>query len=742
MINNQLAFGAACEGLVLLENNDVLPLKPCRVALFGAGAVKTVKGGTGSGEVNNLHSVSICEGLSNYGYTICSESWINSYNEEYDRILKEHIRHFKATDIVNIMAHVFKIPVGPAVTLEDIEEAGAEACIYVISRQAGEGSDRRREDICISEQELAGLRLCAENYGKIILVLNVAGFFDLSFTDDMPQIGAIISMCGLGEEGGNALAAILCGEVNPSGRLADTWPLEYESIPEHRGEQSDYTDGIYVGYRFYDSFGVKPRFPFGYGLSYSEFSEHIAAVEASEGTINVDVAVSNMDGMTGKRAILLYAMCPQTDMPKELKRLVAFGKTGMIKRGETEIIRLSFDMDYLASYYEDEGVWKIAGGDYVLTLDRPEAVVRVPEDVIISKHISIVPKKPAFTEIKPKTIAAIDTSNFLSVKLTYKPEIADYTMPIDKAKPMNCVIGKGYLDNGAKNNIPGAAGRIEIEGQTLWMADGPAGIRVAADSVRYASGHEAMLTPHMEVFGYIPKVLRPIFFGKEKRGKIVHRNATAWPVEMAMARTFNTELVKKCATEVAAQMKEWGISYWLAPGLNIQRDFICGRNFEYFSEDPVVSGLMAAAVVKGAQSLLGTYATIKHFCCNNQEDYRNTMSANVCERALREIYLRGFQIAVRESNPKAVMTSYNKVNGTYVTESAALINTVLRNEWQFEGQVMTDWYSTSKGHANPGLAALAGTDIIMPGSGRDKRILKRTQNKYCKCHNKYPYDQQ
>ena len=725
MRESEPEFRAACEGTVLLKNDGILPMSPGRVSLYGAGAVMTIAGGWGSGEVNNLHSVNIREGLLNYGFEIDTDAWLDRYRRIYDEELKKHIKSFKLSDIANIMSKTFKHPSDPVI--QDSELGDSDTCIYVIARQSGEAKDRRQQDISVSEGELINLQKCAANYRNIILILNVAGFFDLSFADNIPQIKAVISMCGLGEEGGNAIACVFSGRENPSGRLAATWPMDCGGTLFERGEQSFYAEGIYVGYRYYDAFSVKARFPFGYGLSYTEFETTAAALTQNADRISLNVCVKNTGKYSGANSVLLYAMCPKGDTDKEPKRLVAFNKTRVLLPGESECLKLSFELDLLAGYSESSAEWILDAGEYVLATDRPVAAVIVPKDYVISRHLNICPVVQGFEEIRPAAHKAADAKGLMSITAEYPYAPMDYRKVTDKARVADCVVGEGYLDLFAKNNIPGAAGRAVMGGQTVWMADGPAGLRVARVSVRNRRGHEAMVTPHMKVFGYIPPIFRPLFFGRKSRGKLIERNATAFPVSMAMAQSFNTELIERCAAKVAGQMADWGIRYWLAPGLNIQRDYLCGRNFEYFSEDPVVSGLMAAAVVRGCQSVGENCATLKHFCCNNQEDYRNTMSANVHERALREIYLRGFQIALRHSSPRAVMTSYNKVNGTYVTESSDLINTVLRNEWGFDGTVMTDWYATSRGHADVRAAALAGTDVFMPGSARDRRILKRTR---------------
>jgi beta-glucosidase len=224
---------------------------------------------------------------------------------------------------------------------------------------------------------------------------------------------------------------------------------------------------------------------------------------------------------------------------------------------------------------------------------------------------------------------------------------------------------------------------------------------------------------------YMPEAFKKVLLGDPDKHPVIYQFTTSFPVGLALAQTWNTEVLEKVGEAVGEEMKAYGVTYWLAPALNIHRNPLCGRNFEYYSEDPYLSGKVAAAITKGVQKSRGCYVTIKHFCCNNQEDNRMHTNANISERALREIYLRGFEIAVKEGNPQSVMTSYNKVNGVYANNSYDLLTKTLRNEWGFDGVVMTDWFATGKKVGNHALAIATGNDLIMPGTeAAEKEIYK------------------
>lgn len=773
-VNRQVSYEAALEGIVLLENDGTLPIVPGKVALYGAGAAMTIKGGSGSGEVNERHAVSILEGLEKAGFIVTTRPWIDAYadefrkgEEEFAREFQRRLKNISKLDIVNFMSEQYKYPFGPHVTLEDVNGSDTDTCIYVVSRQAGEGADRRldRHDYTLSDIEKANLAMCAANYEKLIVVINVGGVFDMSFVDEIQGIGAVVFLGQQGMMGGYAFADLISGKVTPSGKTVDTWPEKYEDIPFAKEfsylngnlSQEYYREGIYVGYRYFDSYGVQPRYPFGYGLSYTTFSVEKESVSASGSAVAVRVKVTNTGNLySGKEAVQLYVSCPGTEMAKEYQSLAAFAKTGTLKPGESEEVTLGFDMRTLASFREEDASFVLEAGKYVLRLggssratDAVAVLVLDRESVTeICDHVCAPAVKvaemeppllpdPAEHEDEDLEQIPVQAADMETVIHAYKepetyssPLVDELLDPLSVAELSEIVAGAGNMGGDRFFEAPGCAGcttgALIGEGiPNVCMADGPAGLRLQRISTVTRSGRLKPVDPQMAVMKYLPGVVSKVVLGDPGRQPSVYQFATSFPTGLALAQSWNTALVERVGNAVGKEMETYGITYWLAPGMNIHRNPLCGRNFEYFSEDPLLTGKMAAAMSRGVQSRRGCLATVKHFCCNNQEDNRNHVSANINERALREIYLKGFEIAVKEGRPGAVMSSYNKVNGEYVNNSYDLLTKVLRNEWGFGGLVMTDWYATGKGVGDHGKAIMAGNDLIMPGSSGVVRELQK-----------------
>jgi beta-glucosidase len=764
--HKQIAYRAAVEGIVLLKNDSVMPMAPSKVALYGAGAAMTIKGGTGSGEVNERHSVSILEGLERTGYIITTMKWIN----DYARLFKEGQEAYAAAaakrmlrfDVINLMANPFRYPYGREITDTDIEESETDTCIYVISRQAGEGADRKLNngEYTLSEVEKKNIRKCAEAYKKTIVVINVGATFDVSFMEEIPGINALVFFCQQGTEGGTAFADILSGKAAPSGKLTDTWAKSYDDIPFAREysylngdlQNEYYKEGIYVGYRYFDTFNVRPQYEFGYGLSYTQFDIGFvyAVIDKTKVTIKVRVQ-NNGDKYAGKEVVQIYVSCPQNNMSKEYQTLAAFSKTKELEPGESQELELHIDMTVLASYEEENASYILERGEYIVRLGNssrnttPCTVIALDNNVIVSKHKNMCEIQSNIEEIQPPKVvyndelsnvarltalaADFDTITYeYNEPLIYSDKNVDEIMRNLTIKDMvELVVGAGMF---GKNyfTCPGAVGNttsklVEKGIINIALSDGPAGLRLQKTSAVNKKGKVKMIDAQIEFMNYMPKLIKKFIFGNPKKDTLIYQFTTAFPVELALAQTWNIELLEEVGRAVSVEMSEYGVTYWLAPAMNIHRNPLCGRNFEYYSEDPYLTGKLAAAVTKGCQSIEGNYVTIKHFCANNQEDNRNKVSSNVKERALREIYLRGFEIAVREAGAKSVMTSYNKVNGTYTPNSHDLCTKILRNEWGFEGVVMTDWFSTGKGLANNGLCMKAGNDLIMPGGKRFKKEI-------------------
>lgn len=775
--NARVACEAALEGIVLLENDGTLPLTPGKIALYGAGAGMTIKGGTGSGEVHERHAVTIREGMEAAGFTVTTDHWIDGYEEMYRVGEAAYTRKFRQgllkLDIANIMASPYQYPFGQPVTLGDIMRSDTDTCIYVIARQAGEGADRKLKNFeySLSDIEKENIALCAASYEKFIVVVNVGSVFDLSFLDEIEGINAVVYFAQQGMEGGRAFADLIAGKAVPSAKTVDTWPKDYKDIPFAMDysylngdlEEEYYREGIYVGYRYFDSYDVEPRYPFGYGLSYTTFSIEKENVELVGTKVMVRVNVTNTGSTySGKEVVQLYASCPQTGMAKEYQRLAAFAKTGVLAPGGTETAVLSFDMKDLASYRESDAAWVLEAGDYILRLGASsrdtEAVAALVLDgeTIVEQCMNVSRTVLEVREMDPpalkdtneeKDAAEAQDADLLRIPVpasAFETEVCEYRDPEIYESPVSdavldvlsteelceVVAGTGMVGNGPRFfDAMGSAGYttgafIDRGLPNVCLADGPAGLRLQKVSTVTRSGNVKAAEPMLSALKYLPDPVQKVMFGDPDRQPCVYQFTTAFPVGLALAQSWNTKLVERVGDAVGKEMERYGVTYWLAPGMNIHRNPLCGRNFEYYSEDPLLTGKMAAAMSRGVQSHRGCFVTIKHFCCNNQEDNRNRTNANVNERALREIYLRGFRIAVQEGHARALMTSYNKVNGTYVNNSYELITKVLRNEWGFDGLVMTDWFATGKGLGSHCAAIEAGNDLIMPGGKGVVRELK------------------
>ena len=379
----KVAYQAALEGIVLLENDGVLPLAPGKLALYGAGAGRTIKGGSGSGEVNERHACTILEGLEKGGFQITTKSWISDYEKEYQSGLERYKEDFRKThsmkDMVNLMADSYLYPYGRRISQEDITASDTQTCIYVIARQAGEGADRKlyKNEYTISREELENIRICAEHYEKFIVVINTGSSFDMKFTEEVQGINAVVYYCQQGSQGGRAFADLILGKKSFSGKLTDTWARDYYDIPcagsysylNGNLKEEYYQEGIYVGYRYFDTFGVTPKYPFGYGLSYTDFQILGSKVSAQGSAVTVTAVIKNTgDTYSGKEILQLYVSCPQSDLGKEYQKLAAFVKTDLLEPGQEQELELHFDLRELASYDEKKSEGFLSAGDYLLRL--------------------------------------------------------------------------------------------------------------------------------------------------------------------------------------------------------------------------------------------------------------------------------------------------------------------------------------------------------------------------------------
>lgn len=783
LTNRAAARRAAAEGIVLLKNDGILPLKrEEKVALFGAGAGRTIKGGTGSGDVNEREVVSVYQGLVNAGITVTSKDWVDSFEqiylqsrEDWKNLIIAEVNAGEETGVMEnffqvYASHAYTMPDGRAITTTDID--GAETAVYVVSRVAGEGADRFHEagDYYLTEHEKEDLKFLSENCESLIVILNVGAQMDVNDLLAIPNLKAMLYIAQPGMEGGNALADILTGAVTPSGKLTDTWAVNYSDFPNaetfshNNGDVNTekYEEGLYVGYRYFDSFRTEPQYPFGFGLSYTGFAITADAVTADETSVTVGVTVKNTGSVyAGKEIVQIYAACPQEGLPKEYQRLCGFAKTGLLQPGESQCLQITFPAKALASFSEEQSAWVIEKGEYGIFVGNSSrntevaGVLKVDEDAVIETVKHICPLQEELTELlRPDDVAAeltaewqkkakdsgVPVISFAPAKAEAKRIPANEAekmaeelaakLSVDELVPMvigEISKGQGNALGSAGISVPGAAGETSGALEEKWdvpgisMADGPAGVRLFKSyEVEQATGRicDAGLFGALENGIFAEKVVR-------ENVDTYYQYCTAIPVGTLLAQTWNTELIEEVGAAIAVEMREFGVAWWLAPGMNIHRNPLCGRNFEYYSEDPLVSGVIAAAMTRGVQSAGGVGTTIKHYACNNQEDNRMGSNSVLSERVLREIYLRGFEIAVKTSQPMAIMTCYNLINGVHGANCYDTCTVTAREEWDFQGIIMTDWTTTGKiGGSEAWKCVQAGNDLIMPGEDGDVTSIR------------------
>lgn len=779
-----IARRLAAESMVLLKNeNRTLPLQgsaeaPCRIAVFGVGQIYTVKGGTGSGNVNNLETIPLLSGLERCPALAPDPALAERYRAWCDA-------H------ENMCVEAFMEPKGyynEEMPVSDDEmralAAASDTALMVLTRVAREGADMRAEPgmLYLTEGEKRLMNQITAVFEKTILILNTAGYLEIG--EYVPKFTAVLFM-GLPGQDASAVADVLCGDVPPSGHLTDTWPLHYTQYPSAKRysekyfngniqetmgqmqEQVDvfYEEDIYVGYRYFDTFGEDVLFPFGYGLTYGTTALHCVSIDVDGETIHVTGTIRNTDETFSARQVLqVYLSCPAGRLEQPRQKLAAFGKTGELLPDGEEILSLTFRLSDFASFDEAAYSYVLERGYYDIRVgfdSRSTAVcgsVCLPEPVttqVLSDRMGHVPDdfrtlsaanaKPitypgelAELENARKNAVCLSADDFQTRTVRYGDgptlrtasrtslrlsdvlagtctveELAASMEPADLcalacgigmdlsglasevpedsmfSQPANGILGGGGL------KVPGAAGETadltdKYGIPPISLSDGPAGLRIARDV-------------------------------KDDGGNIVKQQlCTAFPVGSLLASSWDMDVLRQFGGAVAREMLEYGVDLWLAPGMNIHRNPLCGRNYEYFSEDPLLSGLCAAAITEGVQRN-GVGVTIKHFAGNNQETLRTNSNDIVTQRALREIYFKGFEIAVKRARPWCIMTSYNDINGVPAANNYDLCTAIAREEWGFDGFIMTDW---GGGISSPAISLYAGNDMIQPGGMADIETLK------------------
>ena len=699
----QLSRKAACEGAVLLKNkNDFLPLPHGKkVAVFGNAQIDYVKGGSGSGMVHTVYVRNIYDGLKMKGNKIdVFDSLSLFYTDYVVNAYKNGGENGRLTEP--------KVP-------EHLMRAAAEftdTAIITICRFSGEGFDRYNDaehqyfDLEDGEKEMIADVLA--NFAHVIVLFNVGSMIDTSWCANNNQVEAALLLWQGGIEGGLAAADMLVGDDAPSGKLTDTFAARFEDYPTSAGfhESEDYvkyTEDIFVGYRYFETIPGKKDavvYPFGHGLTYTTFAYSDMMVLGNDKRIFVSLDVTNTGKRAGKEIVQVYYSAPKGKISKEKIALAAFAKTPLLEPGKSCTLHITFDVRNMASYDDMGDVEKSA---YVL--EKGEYKIFVGTSV---RDISL-----AYTHTVKETVIVQKLNSYCAPTELGKRLMADGTyrdVPVRTDAPKTFPAGYHNEYKPRKDIIElydVDEGKATLDEFISQMSD--------EDLMMVLCGKPETGVSAGTIGGLFKYRIMPIATADGPSGVRLHWQRgirpTAFPIPTAIACSWNTDLAEKIGEAIALECKENNIQVWLGPALNIHRNPLCGRNFEYYSEDPLISGKMAAAAVRGLQAQR-VAATPKHFAANNKETNRLESDSIVSERALREIYLKGFEICVKEAAPKTIMSAYNRINGVHATENAELLTGILRGEWGFEGMVSSDWENTAEHYKE----VLGGTDVRMPGN--------------------------
>ena len=807
-----LAKELAAEGIVLLKNDtSLLPLKPgTPVAVFGRAQLDTLIGGSGSGASASEDTTLILDEFIKAGLKIDTrlEAFYRSaLKAEKEKAPAPEEERAKFAELLNsgMIYEIFGKYKSPAteysVPAELINKIpSTQAAILILGRgSGGEECDRRIEEdyyLTTSEKEL--LHNVASHFKQVALVLNVNGFIDLSLIQSYSSIHSLLFLGTAGEQGSAALAEVVTGKVTPSGKLPSTMAYSYEAYPSAElfftdKDRADtiltyedfglsavdnhstgftkspvalYKEGIYVGYRYFDTFNVPVMYPFGHGLSYADFLIENSYVSRERNNFLVSVKVTNQsDSYSGKEVLQLYVSAPSLLLEKPYQELLTYVKTIELKPKESREFTLSFSLKELTHYDEASAAYIIEKGPYFLRLGNSSrnthiiGKIQVTES-IITEHItnrlglsSVNKDKLTFLSNKGATPYSYegetDEKDNAPCLLTLNQTIFDTTIAAftetnsNNTNKVNTLtaspagsslysaeklptlkdVRNGLLSMEAFVNLLSVEElAVLLNGYGPGLPFGGMGGKYSS-TIQYEDGSDIAVSTHPTGFpGYISPALEkygiPSVFYKDGPAGV---QMTAWPTGISMACTFNNELLQEFGAACASEALELQVDSWLAPGINLQRNPIGGRNFEYYSEDPRHTGFCGLYITLGAEEA-GITTCPKHFALNEQETYRRGSTKNsfdaldsiVEERAVRELYLKPFEMVIKNSRVSTIMTSFNKINGVFAAGNKELCEGILREEWGYEGIVVTDWGDMDI-VVDGADAIAAGNDIIMPG---------------------------
>ena len=758
----EISRQAAREGMVLLKNNSILPLEPGqRVAFFGKGTIDYVPGGGGSGEVYPPFTHNIVDGFRRIGKNPVFEESVKFY-ENYVRSQYESgfipglIKECEVPEELLIRARAF-----------------TDTAILSFSRYSGEGWDRKSDfggpaeepedgfthihlaerifehsDFYLTEAEQSLVKAVKTHFHRIVVLLNVGGMVDTRWIREDEGISAALLTWQGGMCGGDAAAELLCGLETPSGHLSDTFAGTLEDYPSTAGfHESDdyvqYTEDIYVGYRYFETIpgaAEKVVYPFGYGLSYTAFQisglkasiaqiptgEKDPEAEAYTDEIRFSLLLTNTGAYKGREVLQLYAEAPQGKLGKPRRSLVSYLKSRELQPGESEWMELRVPEERLASY-DDEGLvrksaWVLEQGEYhfylgndVRSAQMVDFCYTVPEDRVIRQLSSKL--APSALEARLRSDGSLVSvprregkNPDLNIFEPLDPEATECLAPSVRAEDGYCTFKKNKptLSDAAEGRLSLDELVSELNDEELaWLLGGTPNTG-CANTFGFGGIHRYEIPSVMTCDG--PAGVRI--------EKITGVRTTAFPCATLLSCTWDPKIAELVGRAGGEEARENNLAVWLTPAVNIHRSPLCGRNFEYYSEDPLLTACQASGMVRGIQST-GTAACVKHFAFNNKETNRKDSDSQVSERAAREIYLRQFEWILRFADPWALMTSYNRVNGWRTSECRELLTGILRREWNYQGLVTTDWWN----HAEQYKECHAGNDVKM-GCGFPERLLE------------------
>lgn len=750
----QLCEDIADEGIVLLDNQGTLPLaKNSKLNVFGWASTNPCYGGTGSGALSDAYpTVTLLEGLTNAGFELNTE-------------LSDFYTSYRADrPVVGMFSQDWTLPEPEAAQYTDEmmnnAKAFSDTAMVVITRVGGEGADLPTDVsqvtydaghsyndfepgnhyLQLSKTEKDMIDLVCKNFDKVVVVYNGANAMELGWVKDYSQIKSVIWCAGTGQSGFNALGSILCGDVNPSGRTIDTFVYDltqtptannfgnfnYTNMDEFKANSFgadtipafvNYVEGIYVGYKFYETAAAEGLidydktvvYPFGRGLSYTTFTQTLNSVTEADGTITVDVTVTNTGSASGKEVVEVYYNPPYTNggIEKASANLIGFAKTSELAPGASENVTVTFKAEDMASYDTyGKGCYVLEKGDYVISINADSHTVldskvyNVASDIVYDasnkreSDVEVADNKFDFAEGNVTYLSRADGfANY--AEATAAP--ADFELPAQaKATFYNNSNWNPEDFNNADDVAPTTGAKNGLKLVDM--------VGVAYDDPKWDSFLDQLTITDMDTLialgGYqsaevasIGKVQAVDCDGPASiNNNFTKQGSIGFPSAVMIAATWNDDLAYEFGVSIGKMADDMGVSGWYAPAMNIHRSAFAGRNFEYYSEDGVLSGIMAASAVQGAQEQ-GVYAFMKHFALNDQESKRTEMLCTwSTEQAIREIYLKPFEKCVKDADCHAVMSAFNYIGTTYAGSCPELLIDVLRGEWGFVGMVLTDYY--------------------------------------------------